>query len=293
MIIVNGASGQLGRRTVEHLLKQVPAQQIRAVSRDPGKLADFQARGVETVRGDLNEPATLPKAYAGGDVLYLISTDDLTPGVRVRQHKAAIDAAKASGIRQVVYSSVTDPRPENPAVVSADHRETEEALARSGLLWTALRNNLYAELLLMPNAFPGGSAVGNWDDGRVAYVTRDDCAAVAAAVLIAPEKYANQALEVTGPEPLGLPGLAQLVGEVAGRSVEGIPLDDAAYAAGLEAAGLPAPFAHLLISFGQAIRAGWFGKATPTVANVTGHPATPLQAFLEANRPALLAALGG
>ena len=293
MIILNGASGQLGRRTVEHLLKQVPADQIRAVTRDPGKLADLQARGVETVRSDLNEPATLPEAYAGGDVLYLISTDDLTPGVRVRQHKASIDAAKASGIRQVVYSSATDPRPENPAVVSVDHRETEEALAQSGLLWTALRNNLYAELLLMPNAFPGGSAVGNWGDGQVAYVTRDDCAAVAAAVLIAPEKYANQALEVTGPEPFDLPGLAQLVGEVAGRPVEAILLDDAAFAAGLEAAGLPAPFAHLFVTFGQAIRGGWFGKATPTVADITGQPATTPRAFLEANRPALLATLDG
>ncbi len=293
MIIVSGASGQLGRRTLEHLLKKVPADQIRAVSRDPGRLADFQARGVAAARGDLNDPSSLPEAYAGGDVLYLISTDDLAPGVRPRQHKAAIDAAKASGIRQVVYSSCTDPRPENPYTGAVDHRETEEALARSGLAWTMLRNNFYAELLLIPGAYPHGSVLNNWGEGRVAYVTRDDCASVAAAVLLDPERHANQALEVTGPDLVGLRELAQMVGEVAGRTVEAHGIDDTAYAAGLKAAGMPDGFARILLTFGQAVRGGWFGVPTATVLEVTGQPPTTPRAFLEANRDALLGSLGG
>ena len=293
MIIVNGASGQLGRRTLEHLLKRVPANQIRAISRDPSKLADFQAQGIATARADLNEPSSLPEAYAGGDVLYLISTDDLTPGTRVRQHKASIDAAKASGIRQVVYSSCTDPRPENPFSAAVDHRGTEEALAKSGLAWTSLRNNFYAELLLSPGAYPQGSVVGNWGEGQVAYVTRDDCASVAAAVLTDPGRYANQALEVTGPDLVGLRELAQLVGDVAGRVVEAHIVDDDAFADGLQGSGLPDEFAHLLLTFGQSVRGGWFGKPSPTVLEVTGHPPTTPRAFLEANRDALLATLGG
>ncbi len=293
MIIVNGASGQLGRQTLEHLLKRVSADQIRAVSRDPSKLADFQARGVATARADLNDPATLPEAYDGGDVLYLISTDDLSPGTRVRQHKASIDAAKAAGIRQVVYSSCTDPRPENPFSGAVDHRGTEEALAGSGLAWTSLRNNFYAELLLMPGAYPQGSVVANWGEGQVAYVTRDDCASVAAAVLADPGRYANQALEVTGPDLVGLRQMAQMVGEVAGRVVEAHIVDDDAFAAGLRGSGLPSEFAQILLTFGQSVRGGWFGKPSPTVLEVTGQPPTTPHAFLEANRDALLGSLGG
>ncbi len=293
MIIVSGASGQLGRLTVGSLLERVPADRVRALSRDPGKLGDLAGRGVDVRAADFGDPGTLESAFSGGEVLLIISTDDLRPGVRIRQHGAAIEGAKRAGIRHVVYTSGTDPRPENPATVDVDHRETERMLADSGLAWTALRNNFYSELLLMPWALQGGSIVGNSGRGRVAYVAREDCARVAAAVLAAPGAYAGRALEVAGPESLAPGDLAAIMGEVAGRAVGVRDLDDAAYAGALASAGLPEHLAAALVSFGVAIRGGWFANVSPVVPEVAGRAATTVRAFLEANRPALLAALGG
>ncbi len=294
MIIVSGASGQLGRLTVEALLEKVPADRVRALSRDPARLGGLAGRGVAVAPADFDDPSTLGSAFSGGEVLLIISTDDLRPGARVRQHGAAIDAAKAAGIRHVVYTSAIDPRPENPAkVISADHRESERLLAESGLAWSALRNNLYMDLMLAPGALPGGSVVGNSGEGRAAYVAREDCAAVAAAVLADPGPYAGRALEVTGPEALSPGELAAILAEVAGRPVGAHGLSDEAYTGALAGAGLPGEFVDVMVAFGVAIREGWLGRVTPVVAEATGRPATTARAFFEANRPALLAALGG
>ncbi len=294
MIIVSGAAGQLGRLTVESLLGRVPAGRVRALSRDPAKLESLASRGVAVAAADFDDPGALGPAFSGGEVLLIISTDDLRPGARIGQHGSAIEAAKAAGIRHVVYTSATDPRPENPAKrVSADHRETERMLADSGLAWTALRNNLYLDLMLAPGALPGGSVVGNSGEGRAAYVAREDCAAVAAAVLADPGPHAGRALEVTGPEALSPHDLAAILAEIAGRPVAVHGLDDDAYAGALAGAGLPGPLVEILAAFGQAIREGWFAGVSPVVTEVTGRPAMTAWAFFEKNRPGLLAALGG
>ncbi len=110
MIIVSGAAGKLGRRVVELLIAAGAAGRVRALSRDPGKLADLAAQGVATRAADFDAPATLAAAFEGGDVLLLISTDNIVePGARVRQHAAAIRAAQAAGIPHVVYTSAPGP----------------------------------------------------------------------------------------------------------------------------------------------------------------------------------------
>ena len=104
-LLVTGAGGQLGRRVVE-LLLEAGVSNLVAASRDPAKLADLQARGVETRRADFDDPASLPAAFAGVDRLLLISTDSLgAPGHRIAQHRAAIAAAQAAGVSHLVYTS--------------------------------------------------------------------------------------------------------------------------------------------------------------------------------------------
>ena len=108
-----------------------------------------------------------------------------TIGARVPQHKAAIEAAKRAGAEHIAYTSIVHPGPENPAAVAAEHRETEEAILASGLTYTFLRNSIYADL--QPTgaraAIASGRLVTNAGKGRTAYVTRADCAAVAATVM--------------------------------------------------------------------------------------------------------------
>ena len=142
-LAITGASGQLGRRTAELVLAQCAPRDVILATRTPSALAEWAARGVEVRRADFDDPASLRAAFAGAERLLLVSATDLQR--RIAQHRAAIGAAKAAGVRHVIYTSGSKPAPPNPAVVAPSHYATEQTLAASGLAWTVLRNSLYAE----------------------------------------------------------------------------------------------------------------------------------------------------
>jgi NAD(P)H dehydrogenase (quinone) len=93
--------------------------------------------------------------------------------------------AAAAGVRHMLYTSIQNPSEDNPAAAAPSHRATEEALRDSGLAWTFLRNNRYAEyqVPVVAQAIASGQLVTSAGEGRTAYVSRDDCARAAAAVL--------------------------------------------------------------------------------------------------------------
>ena len=294
MIIVSGSSGKLGRLVVEQLIQRGAASDVRALSRNPEKLADLTAQGVETRAADFDDPVTLPTAFEGGDVLLLISTDNIVePGARIREHRAAIEAARSAGIPHVVYTSAPSPVPANPVPITRDHAATEQMLRESGLKWTMLRNNLYTDFLIEAGAINPGGLVGNTGEGRTPHVTRNDCAASAVAILLNPAPHAGQTYDINGPEAPTLAEIAAILTEVAGRPVPLVNLDDATYRAGVIAAGVPPFLADVVVTYGVATRDGWMGEASSAVADLTGRPATTVRAWFEANRPALLTALGG
>ena len=286
-LIITGASGQLGRRTAELVLQGPGADALILVSRTPGAIADLAAQGAEVRFGDFGEPASLLEAFAGGERMLLISTTDLER--RVEQHRSAIRAAAAAGVGHVVYTSVLSPQPPNPAVVAPSHHATERALEESGLAWTFLRNSLYAEYQVPEAAgsIATGRLVHNRGQGRVAYVSREDCAAVAAAVLAGPG-HAGGAYDVTGPELFGAADLAALYGHIGGRPVEAVTLDDESFVAGLvgnaEGNDHLRYGAELVASFGRSIRDGYMQSCTDTVESLTGRAARTLREVLEAHR---------
>ena len=200
-------------------------------------------------------------AFAGVDRLLIISAD--TVGERLPGQLAAVAAARDAGVGHVFYTSATEPTADNPAGVIPDHRATEEALAASGLRWTSLRNNLYAEFQLptLDQAAASGQFVTNAGAGLTAYVTRPDCAAAAAAALLLPDPA--QVYDVTGPDGVSSQDLAALAGTLGGSPVEVVDVTDEEYVAGLVAAGLPAPVAQLLASFGTAAREGFMARPAP------------------------------
>ena len=279
-LVVTGASGHLGRRTAELLLDQVEPSTVVLVSRRPEVLADLAARGAEARRGDFNDPASLVNAFGGGERLLIISTDAI--GQRVPQHANAIDAAKRAGVRAVAYTSFPNPSAENPSAVAADHRATEALLTASGLEWTLLRNALYSEFRIpeAQAALASGTFHHNQGEGRSAYVSREDCAAVAAAWLAAGSEHAGRTYDVTGPELLGADDLARTYAAAGGSPVIAATLDDDAFVAGMQGAGLPAEVAGLLASFGAAIRGGHLDQFPNTVEELTGRPPRPVSEVL-------------
>ena len=197
-IIVSGASGQLGGLVVDDLLAMgVPASRLILVSRTPQSLQRYADMGASTRYGDFTEPASLPEAYAGGDKMLLISIDTLVNSGRAELQNRAVDAAKAAGVQHIVYTSLVD-LDNNDSPLAADHKLTEQHIRDSGMTYTMLRNGLYMNGLVdQAIAMLVNGRVESSDQG-IAYVTREDCAAAAAAVL-ATGGHEDQVYDITGP----------------------------------------------------------------------------------------------
>ena len=272
-LVITGGSGQLARRAAELVLEALAPSDLILATRNPDALASFAARGVAVRYADFAAPETLRAAFAGGERLLLVSATDLEH--RIVQHQAAIDAAKAVGVRHVIYTSGLKPAPPNPAVVAPSHHATELALLRSGLGWTVLRNSLYADYQL-PEAervIESGVLVHNRGTGAVAYVAREDCAAAAAAVLLA-GGHERAVYEITGSETFTADELAALYGKIGKRPVRAQALDDAELVATLIGDAAASDHlrygAELVASFGRSIREGYMDSCTDDVARLTG-----------------------
>ncbi|GIJ70970.1 NAD(P)H-binding protein [Virgisporangium ochraceum] len=282
MIALTGASGRLGRLVTRMLLERVDAAGVVALSRTPQALAGI---GVATREVDFDRPHTLPRALDGVDRLLLISTNVL--GRRVRQHDVAVRAAAAAGVGHVLYTSIARAADDdNPASVAADHRATEGALAASGVPYTVLRNSPYTQLVLMgiETMLATGTLLDNNGDGATAYVTREDCAAVAAEVL-ARGGHRGEVLEVTGPQAHTQFDIAALISAFSGVPVRYQPISDEATVADLVAAGMGEPEAREFATIGKAVRHGYTSLVTDVVERVTGRPATSVAEFLESRLP--------
>jgi NAD(P)H dehydrogenase (quinone) len=275
VVAVTGASGHLGRGVAELLLARLDPRDVVLLTRAPDALVTFSARGASVRLADFDEPATLAAAFAGVDRALLISAVDLER--RTGQHRAAIEAARAVGVAHVAYTSIPDPE-HSPAAAAPSHLATEEAVRESGMAWTFLRNNLYAEFQVpvVARAIETGEHVTSAGAGRTAYVSRDDCAGAAAAVL-AGDGHENRVYDVTGPEAVGAEDIAALAAELGGHPVAVVHVDDEALVAGMVSSGMPEAVARVIASFPAAARDGRLGSVSSAVEELTGAPARSLR----------------
>jgi len=291
-IIVSGASGQFGHAAASQLLDM--GEDVIALSRSTDKVADLAARGAEVRAADFDSPDGLEDAMAGGEKLLLISTTMV--GQRPRQHGNAINAAKAAGVKHVVYTSLLGVRkPGNPSVEGFDHIATEELLEDSGLAYTFLRNSLYAEAVATAMAIPAliaGSKMENAGNGRVPIISRDDCVAMAVAVLTQ-DGHENKAYEVSGPDLWTLPDAMALVSEMTGKAITIEQVDEEGMYQYFDSIGAvrksadltpdtPIPWASEgMVTFGQSIREGFMDIDSDAVERVTGKKPRSLRSVFE------------
>nr|WP_289851934.1 SDR family oxidoreductase [Rhizobium sp. SSA_523] len=289
-ILVTGASGHLGSAVLSHLVAdgRVPAGDIVAASRNPDKLADWTAKGIEPRAADFDDPASLEKAFAGIDRLLLISTDELAvPGKRLAQHKAAIAAAVKAGVGHILYTSM--PNPDKSVISFApDHLGTEEAIKASGLRYTILRNSWYTDnhFMSLPHNLEAGTWYTSQAGGRLPNISRDDCAAAAAAALASPLE-GNAILTLTGPQSLTADEIAEIVSEIAGKPLKIVQVTDEQLAGGVRGAGMPEFVVQLVVSTDANIRAGNFDMVTDDFERLTGRKAQTVADFFKQHRAAL------
>ncbi|MGC4949279.1 SDR family oxidoreductase [Streptomyces sp. DT224] len=273
-IVVTGATGALGRLVVDHLLTAVPAAEVVAVVRDKEKAAGLAARGVELRIADYDRPETLADAFRPGDRVLLISGNQV--GSRVAQHAAVIDAARAAGVAQLAYTGILG-GPDADFTLADEHRATEQLILDSGLPYTFLRNGWYTENQTenLAPVLAHGAVVASAGDGRIAYATRDDYAAAAAAVLTG-EGHLNRAYELSGDTALSYADYAAEVAKATGKEIAHNDVPAAVHQEILTGAGLPEGFAAILVDVDQAVRRGRLAGTSGDLARLIGRPTTPV-----------------
>ncbi|WP_028046019.1 SDR family oxidoreductase [Cellulomonas sp. URHE0023] len=276
-VVVTGATGHLGRLVVEHLLADgMEADQIVATGRRTEVLEDLAERGVRVAVADFDDPATLTSAFAGADTVLLVSASEA--GGRVAQHTRAIEAAREAGVRRVVYTSA--PRADTTALVLApEHKATEEVLRASGLTWTILRNNWYAENYAgtLAQARDTGVILSSTGGGRVGIAPRDDYAA-AAAVVVADRSGAHdgRVYELNGDVAVTFDELAEAASVVLGVPVVHKNVSTSEHADVLRAAGLDEGTIGFVVTLDADIARGDLADVTSDLRDLIGRPTTTL-----------------
>ena len=219
MIAVTGATGALGRRVVERLAAagDVP---LRLVVRDADRAPQVPGAEIVANPGGYGDPAGLQAALAGVDTLYLVSAAEAEN--RLEQHFAAVDAAVAAGVQRIVYTSFLNAAPDAVFTLVRQHAATEDRIRQSGVRHTFLRHSMYADFVPFFATVEDGGAViaAPAGDGRTSFVSRDDLADVAVAVLLRGDSDLDgEALGVTGPEALTMTEAADVLTEITGRPV--------------------------------------------------------------------------
>ncbi len=282
MIIITGATGQLGSQIIHRLLERVPADQIGVSARDPDRAADLAARGVRVRRGDFTDPDSLADAFEGAAQVLVVSANQ-TGGAAVAQHAAAIDAAHAAGVKRILYTSHQAASADSLFTPMPDHAATERYLAETGTPFTALRNGFYASTVphLLGRALQTGELVAP-ADGPVSWTTHADLAEAAATILTDEGRFDGATPPLTAPDALDLEDIAGILTELTGRTIRRIVAADDEWTAGLTGHGVPAEQANMLLGMFHASRRGEFATTGSTLENLLGRAATPVRSILEA-----------
>ena len=282
MILITAATGQVGREVVRLL---APGTPVRAMVRDSAGAGGLA--GAEIAVASFEDAAALAAAMAGVETIFLAGRD--SPGY-VEGQERVVEAAAGAGVGHIVKLSALGAAPGSPVELMRDHHAVEDRLRASGMAWTFLRPHLYMQNLLR---FAGtvasdGRLAAPMGDGGYPFVDTCDVSAAAAAALRAPAAHAGRAYSLTGPRAVGYAEVARLMGAIVGRDVRYEALAPERFRADLEAAGIPAWRAADLAAIASAYSDA-DNRPADDLADLAGHPPTPIERFLDDHRAMLLA----
>jgi NAD(P)H dehydrogenase (quinone) len=281
-ILVTCATGKLGSKVVEALLKSLPADQLAVSVRNPEKAEGLRARGVEVRQGDFNKPETLDAAFSGIERLLIIPTSDVQLGgdkIRIRQHVNAVAAAERANIKFIAFTSATKAEKSNFFLAQA-YKATEEAIVETGIPYSFLRNNWYLENEI--ESIKGAMADAPWitatGDGKVGWAVRQDLAEATANVLTG-NGHENTIYELSG-KLMDHKDLVSILETVLAKEIPFQQVDDDAYAEIMKGAGVPEAFLPILITTQKGIREGGLEVESNDLEKLLERPAVPMKEAL-------------
>jgi NAD(P)H dehydrogenase (quinone) len=268
---ITGATGQLGQLVVDYAKKSTSPSNIVALVRDPEKAKDL---GVEVRAFDYNKPEALEAQLKGIDRLLLISGSEI--GKRVQQHENVIKAAKAAGIRLLVYTSLLK-ADRSPIFLAKEHFPTEEILQSSGIPYTIMRNGWYTENYTanINQHISLGALYGCAGNSKISSASRKDYAE-AAVVVLTGDGHENKIYELAGDESFTMYDLAAEISKQTGKQVIYKNLSEQEYAEVLKKVGLPDAMAVAFASVDSNIGEGALFDDNHELSRLIGHTTMPL-----------------
>lgn len=277
-LLVTGATGKFGTKVVETLLKTVPANQLAVSVRNPEKAEQLRTRGIEVRQGDFDHPETLDTAFAGIDRLLIISADGDNE-TRIRQHANAVAAAERAGVNFIAYTSVTNAQ-ESKNLFAPTHKATEQAILKTGISYSFLRNNWYLEneIPSIQGVLAGAPWVTSAGNGKVGWAIQQDYAEAAATVLSG-KGHENTIYELSG-KSLTQEEFVSVLGSVLDKEVSVHHVHDATYASIMKNADIPDFVISILVDIQKSIRESTLDFESNDFEKVLGRPAKPLKEAL-------------
>ncbi|MGW4914367.1 NAD(P)H-binding protein [Streptomyces sp. NPDC004270] len=278
MILVTGATGTIGSDVVRQLAER--GTKVRALSRDPAK-ARVPA-GVEVVRGDYGDPASLDAALAGTTAAFLLRP----PGPDAGEDAALVAAARTAGVERLVKLSAIATGDPASGPSTQWHVDGERAVRDSGLAWTVLQPSSFASnTLTWREALRADQPVPNMTgDGASGVIDPRDIAEVAVRALL-DAGHAGRTYVLTGPEAITVPDQATVLAEVLGRPIPTRDLSPDETRDFLRTAwGMDGTRAEGVLTGLAFVRAGGNALITEDVTEVLGRPARTFRTWAEDNK---------
>ncbi|NMH98815.1 NmrA family NAD(P)-binding protein [Pseudonocardia acidicola] len=268
MIAVTGVTGRLGRVVIEDLLTKVPADQLVAIVRNPEKARDLAERGVQVRHGDYDDPDSLVAAFTDADHLLFVSSPDVRPGVRTRQHMHVVDAAVRAAVGHIAYTSAI--KADQGVGFLEDHAVTEHLIRETAITYTFLRNTFYTEVFVNPPSVQAAVQSGELraaDGGKPLNTATIRDLGLAASAVLTGSGHENRVYELCGPL-WTYPQLADAISELSGKPVayREIPIEEAG---------------EMAFVF-QLVRDGFFAGSTDDLPKLLGRPATGIREAVKA-----------
>lgn len=270
MIVVTGANGQLGRQITERLMALIPPDQIGVSVQDPAKAAGLVKRGVRVRRGNFAEASSLVDAFEGANQVLIVSANKHGDEARLL-HRNAISVALDADVGRILYTSHMGACTGSPFAPADQHASTEQELADSGVPFTSLRHGFYAEscLMMVGDALRTGN-LSVPEDGPVSWTARADLAEADALILAGRSTINGISPPLTASVAVTMADLASIASEVTGREVRHRVVSDDEWRSARIAAGVPEPYANMLLGIFKAARRGDFATVDPALRHILG-----------------------
>lgn len=278
-ILVTGATGNIGSEIVKRL--RARNADFAIMTSRPGSAP----AGVAEVEGDFLDPASLRRAFAGVDTLFLLFP--MVPDMPLMAANA-VAAAKAAGVGHIVRSSGAGADANSQAAIAKMHGEIDAQVAGSGIAFTLLLPTSFMQNManFYGESIRNGALYAPRGNGAMAVIDVRDIADVAVEVLTAPAAHASRSYTLTGPENLTDAQMVSAIAREIGRDVRYVDIPEQAAVDAMTRMGVPPKVIEWLMSLNYVIKQGWAAGESPMVEKIAGHPPRSFGEYVRENAAA-------